>query len=123
MPESKINAAIIDHKSLVVRFNNSIHGITNEKYDTEQVGDDTICAFGRLLYGDAKNILVSKRLEQVVQLHKSFHQVAAKIAAMINRHEIYGTISPLVEDLEWILKQFINMLRSLKSELKQSELS
>jgi len=118
MPESKILAAIIDHSSWVVLLKSSIQGVTIEQYDHAQVSDDTICDFGRWLHGDADKVFDPEHHQQLIHLHKSFHEVAGKIAKMINFREKSEAISPLLEELESHSKQLVYFLMALKKEIK-----
>lgn len=120
MPGSKISAAMIAHRGWVVRFKKSILGVTIEKYDLSQASDDTICDFGRWLYGEANGILPFEQHQQLIQQHKSFHEVAGKIAKMINIREKADAISPLLEELDNQSKQLVNLLMALKKEIDSS---
>jgi hypothetical protein len=117
VPESKISAAIVAHRGWVVRFKKSTLGVTIEKYDVAEASDDTICDFGRWLYSDAKNIFLCEQHQQLIHLHKSFHEVAGKIAKLINLREQTEAVSPLLEELDSQSKRLVNLLMALKREI------
>jgi len=122
VPEAKIDNAIVNHRSWVLRFKNSIQGVTIEKFDVERASDYTTCDFGRWLYGDAKNVVASEQLQQLLDLHKSFHEVAGKIAVMINKYDESQLRVQLFGELDGLSRELINLLLALKRDMQNVRL-
>jgi len=109
-----IDDAILSHRRWVVKFRDSIQGVTNENFDIDLARDHATCDFGQWLYANAKIVIAPALLEHIISLHKSFHEVAGKIAEMINNKEEAENYVTLIDELDKSSQELINLLLASK---------
>ena len=83
--------AIAAHIRWLVRFEGVLVGRSRDQFDSEHIGDHTICEFGLWLRSNPSLFPNAERFKQVKNLHKSFHEKAATLAVML-RSQARGDI-------------------------------
>jgi len=105
-----IDEAILSHRRWVVKFRDSIQGVAKEEFDIYMASDHATCDFGQWLYAKAKIVIAPELLEHTINLHKSFHEVAGKIAMMINCNDDSEELDQFLLELDNLSRQLINLL-------------
>jgi hypothetical protein len=109
MNKSTIDAAIIAHRSWVVRFRTAHAGNNTEVFDFTKVKDTGECDLGRwLLTGPTLALLGEVAHAEVVALHKLFHDMAGSIADLLKRYDSRASVALLLIEFDNLSKQLVH---------------
>ena len=84
--------AIAAHIRWLVRFESVMAGSSRDQFDSENIGDHTICEFALWLGSNPALFPNADRFEQVKKLHRSFHEQAAAVAVLLGSQARRDTI-------------------------------
>lgn len=110
-----IDAAIIAHRAWVARFRSVITGISTEEFDPQEIRNDRICAFGQWLHANPDCCGDANALEDLMNRHKHFHEIAGQIAVMIRQHFPRDQIDDYMTEFDAMSKQLTNQLMQARS--------
>jgi hypothetical protein len=113
-----IVAAIVGHRSWVVRLRTAIAGINTEVFDVSKIRDDTACVLGRWLLTDQASALMGDGAhKEIVVLHKLFHDMAGSIAEQIKQYDSRESIAPRMVEFDDLSKQLVQTLIQAKMKV------
>jgi hypothetical protein len=117
--KDNIVAAIVAHRSWVVRFRTALAGNNTEVFDLLKVRDDTSCVLGRWLMSEqATAWLGDGKHRDVVDLHRLFHHMAGSIAEQIKRYDSGVSIAPMMNEFDDLSKQLVQELTQAKTKVR-----
>jgi hypothetical protein len=116
MMNSAIDHAISAHISWLARFENVRLGIDRERFDPQQIGDPTLCAFGRWLLANPDFASHPEQVERVKTLHQRFHEKAAVIAALLGAYARHHVIEAHSKDLSELSGQLVETLYEIREQ-------
>ncbi len=114
--DSAIHHAISAHVSWLARFQNALLGIDREPFDPQQIGDPTLCEFGRWLLGHPDFTTDSEQAERVRTLHQSFHEKAAVIAKLLGSYAPRHAIDAQWQQLTELSAQLVEILYQIREQ-------
>jgi hypothetical protein len=108
--------AIVAHRSWMVRFRTALAGINTEVFDLLKVRDDTACVLGRwLLTEQSSAVLGVGSYNEIVALHRTFHDKAGTIAEQIKRYDSRDSVSQMMIEFDELSKQLVHALIQAKT--------
>lgn len=110
----QFDAAILAHINWLMRFKNALQGIDRDPFDLEQIGDDSICEFGRWLYVNPASFPNPELFERTKSLHKLFHKNAAVVGALIRSVGEPDGIRKHMDELDQVSSQLVGILEDAK---------
>jgi hypothetical protein len=81
---SPFERAISSHLDWLDRFQNLLDRNNAEVIDSDQVGNDTICEFGRWFHSNQDLFSDIELYNRIKKMHRIFHEHAAEINTLFN---------------------------------------
>ena len=94
-----LGTAIEAHRAWCDRLELTLRGKNPEEYDPLVVGADHLCVLGKWLRGEGKVLASLKEYDELLELHKQFHECAGNILLAHKRGHFAEAISLLRHDL------------------------
>ena len=94
--------AISAHLSWLVRFESVLMGISREQFDPLKIGDHRICKLGQWLCANPTLFNNADQLEQIVNLHRAFHEKAATLASLFGSQAPREIVQPHWDTLGYV---------------------
>lgn len=86
MGKATIDAAILAHRGWVSRFKTGLAGINTEYFELSITEDHNACDLGWWLrQEESRDLLGPDSHEQVLAIHKRFHEICGLLGSSLNR--------------------------------------
>lgn len=117
MTISRLSEAINAHAVWVGRFESAVSRFGSELPSPEELRDDTACEFGRWLHENPE-LLGPDRYLSLVNLHRAFHEEAARIAEELQRHPASTVSDTLKSRMDYLSRRLIDSMLDAERELR-----
>ncbi len=115
---SSFDRAISSHLDWLDRFQNLLDGNSSEVIDPEHVRNDTTCEFGKWFHGNQGDFDDAELYNRIKELHRAFHEHAAKIGSMFNNN---GNNLDIEASLFHLQESSRSLIAALQQAKQQSE--
>ena len=91
-----VDGFIDAHRQWKIKLRDAIEN--RAKVDTDVLSRDDCCALGKWIYSDGQRLSASPRFTDLLQRHRSFHQVAGQVGGLVNQKRYREAESALAPD-------------------------
>jgi methyl-accepting chemotaxis protein len=91
-----VDGFIDAHRQWKIKLRDAIEN--RAKVDADVLSRDDCCALGKWIYSDGQRLSASPRFTDLLQRHRSFHQVAGQVGGLVNQKRYREAESALAPD-------------------------
>ncbi|MBR7059693.1 MAG: CZB domain-containing protein [Neisseriaceae bacterium] len=113
--------AIKAHEAWIEKLNLTLRGQAPEQYDPDIVGVDHLCAVGKWLYGDGKELSKFPEYDSLKADHAAFHECAGNILRHHQKKHFTDALALLRNDLVDLSRKVQISLVSLLAAYQDSK--
>lgn len=108
--------AVAAHIKWKVRLGHFIHGMGSEKFDSDEVAKDDVCALGRWIYAEGARWSGLPAYRDLVDKHARFHRLASEIVKKVESGDKAGAALALGGPFAGASRETVAAIRELQRQ-------
>jgi hypothetical protein len=114
MSSIDIDSAIAAHRIWATRLRYRLEGISEEPITVQTARDHTQCILGKWLFGSGEQYNLFEQYFELIEVHRSFHEIAAEIVTLHQNGERGKAESLLKNEFQQQSDKVVELLLDLK---------
>jgi hypothetical protein len=109
--------AIAAHKVWFRHLEFFLDGIEPDRVELDLIGDSDVCSLGQWLAGGGRKYAGLPGFTRLIEAHRLFHAVGARIVACIRENRIEAAQALLKDEMSDLSAEIVHLLEALKKDV------